>query len=937
MILQQNHPGWTFEFGNEGIHPHPISATERAITEELMYRDIMKTFPNANITDIGGNPNRHVACGRTNIHSCCPTLDGVDAVRRLCYTMHPEAKYCNNKAENCRYRPDVYMSVHSLYYLSRDDILNLLLRSKTSVLYATLHRYDDIYGNDPHGESRYQYVGDGNKLCVSVSVNGNLRPYTHPTMEWLTDSYYDSENSDYAMAWDANQINQTWIFKFIIAKKGMAPSRNPAMTLVTSLNRNDHYGAVQGIASLDDEQSLKPALEVMKLNNKKVQSFGRFMWLSTTTKTEYILIPKTIVQQVALKMVGVSRDKAGLKKCIREMQNAINSSRVSLPIDIKLNCAIYGSSLAFVMHLENEVVSFSRLCLPKHRKLAKALDNVMNFDWMFGLMCCRGMRDPELEPLSVSSYNRDRVSEPCSPYNARKHWPTGLPGYESNKTLKTIRPKATIKNGSTDKQEDRTGQAYPVAIGFSECIPRFPYSSHNNETIGLCNRALMKVPKPDPNAWTELIESTDFNVVDFSCWPSTESDWFDEWNENYPRNQQKRHNTAKELLDRDGLLPADFQRKAFAKREASIKGVENVVDFDPRIIQAATDKYNVALGPWMRVFGKLLAKSWNKNERICYTSGLTGEDLGMWRAQFQEDDVTIIEIDHSRYDAHQGKESIEFEKKFYAAAGAGDYPDVWTALGGGSVTSGYSMHGAKYRVNYTRRSGDANTSCGNSIVNGTTADYVLRKALSLIGKQHLHKHMRMVVLGDDNLIVLPGTMTSDTQSLLRREMMSAYLSLGYEITMKVHTEWHDAEFCSSLFWPVRDGFILGPKIGRRLPKLGWSLSDLKPGEIKGMLLGAHNELHCIPVLRHYAPKCLNYLKYTKKRDHNPKEAKYKTTIVEKHQMTDDTKAFFYERYGLSCDEVEEEFKTALNNATSLTTVVSFSRLIDLMLIDVGEE
>lgn len=197
--------------------------------------------------------------------------------------------------------------------------------------------------------------------------------------------------------------------------------------------------------------------------------------------------------------------------------------------------------------------------------------------------------------------------------------------------------------------------------------------------------------------------------------------------------------------------------------------------------------------------------------------------------------------------------------------------------------------------------------------------------------------MKMVVLGDDNLIVLPGCMDEQTKSALRREMMSLYLSLGYEITMKVHTEWHDAEFCSSLFWPVKDGYILGPKIGRRLPKLGWSLSDLKPGEIKGMLLGAHNELHCIPVLRHYAPKCLGYLKYTKKKDHNPREAKYKITVKEKHQLTDDTKAFFYERYGLSCDEVEEEFKTALNTATSLSTVVSFSRLIDLMLTDVGEE
>ncbi len=934
--LQELFPGWTFNFGNDGVHPHPISATERAITEELMYRDIMRTYPNCSITDIGGNANRHASCQRMNIHCCNPILSGVDALRRHKPSMSKLANVCNNKAQDCEFRPDVYMSVHSLYYLKRSDILSLLLRSRCGVLFATLHRYDDVYGSDPNGESHYQYVASGKDLVVSVQVNGNLAPYVHPTMSWLSDGYFECDG--YAMAWDAKQVNTTWIFKFIVTNTGLQVNPTFDMSLVSSLDRNDHYGSVKGITTFDDEAKLKPALEVMNLTDKKMFSFGKFLWITDImSTTRQILIPKSIVQHVALKMVGVTRDKAGLKMCIKEMKTYLNSSRMSIPISIKLDCAIYGSSLAFILHLRDEVLSFSQLCNSRYRRLSNMLNRAMTFETY--ICCTIPYFEPDhlMTPEAVSKYNTERVSVPSEPFNAKKYWPNGLPGYESTKKLKNIRKKAIIKNHSTETQDFDDKQAYSVAITFSENIPRFPVSSINNETIGLCNRALMVVPKEDEAEWALVHKYTNFQVVvDFDSWPITEDGWFSDWNSLFPKGQQKRHLTAKAHLDQFGLEPKDFLRKSFAKREATLKGVHNIVDFDPRIIQGASDKYNVALAPWMRVFGKLLAAKWNIESRICYTSGLTGEDLGVWRSTFGNDEVTIIEIDHSRYDAHQGKYSVEFETKFYQAAGSDNFPLVKQALDGSRLTSGYTSHGVKYSVPYTRRSGDPNTSCGNSLVNGATADYVLSKVCMELGLK-THNQMRMLVLGDDNLIVLPGRLTSDQKYVMRLRMMQVYLKLGYEITMKIHDEWSQAEFCSSLFWPVSDGFVLGPKIGRRLPKLGWSLSNLKPGEVKGMMLGMNKEFSAIPVVRHYPKHCLKLLKYVKKIDYEDKDAKFKSTIKQNHQMSDDTKLFFYERYGYDLADVEEQFLKCLSQCDTINTCVSFPLLDELMLIDVGEE
>jgi len=327
----------------------------------------------------------------------------------------------------------------------------------------------------------------------------------------------------------------------------------------------------------------------------------------------------------------------------------------------------------------------------------------------------------------------------------------------------------------------------------------------------------------------------------------------------------------------------------------------------------------------MAAFSLMLKTSWNVDEDLCFTSGLNAEELGKWRSQFGSKSVTIIEIDHSRYDAHQGCDSHKCEYDFYCAAGIQDHPDAAFVFNRQSRTIGFTAHGVKYKVPYTRKSGDPNTSCGNSIINGMVTKFVLH-TLNL-------DNNKMLVQGDDNLVVIEQQFSPRKRRELEREIKTIMLSLGFEVKLKITTQWYDCEFCSSLFWPVSDGFVLGPKIGRRLPKMGFSLTRLNKGQVKGMLLGAVKECKFVPILRVYSKYCLKQLKTVKKTSYYDYSYRYKSLVSESHDFNEDTEQFFYDRYGVTVCDMEASLVAVLKDVREFTTMLDWPDLEILLACD----
>jgi len=355
------------------------------------------------------------------------------------------------------------------------------------------------------------------------------------------------------------------------------------------------------------------------------------------------------------------------------MRNLVRPEKMSMPAQMRLDCCIYGAAIAFIYSLKEEIVVFNNLCTPVYKRMYSALNDVMSLEGFGSRFFPCVFQEVN---YTVDAYNADRTSVPGPTFDAKKAWPEGLPGVECDRDLKPIREGAKIRKPGLVPVDDKP-QFHPVCTTFSNYIPVVPYSSATNEVIAVNNRALMEVNNPSSEVWAELLSFADRYIEQFEKIDndSIESDFHD-WNSRFPAARQKAQLEAWESLAQMPLTGDDFVRKSFVKRELTMKGGPDPEHFDPRCIQGNSDRLNVALGPFTHQVSSQLKRLWHLQNKITYTGGLTAEEIGSWRAQFGDEDVTLIEMDESRYDAHQGKNCFKLTNKVMIKCGSKDYGQV---------------------------------------------------------------------------------------------------------------------------------------------------------------------------------------------------------------------------------------------------------------------
>jgi len=777
-----------------------------------------------------------------------------------------------------------------------------------------------MHSVDGCAESLYETFVEGDRILVTMKVKGNFTGYTHDPCHWLNSTYFESGGR--AMCWTGRPIGDSWIITFrevpkpLVGRISVDVDRD--LCLVSSLKRNDHYGGVAGVLSLGDESSFKPMLGLLKLRLREIRSCGPYVWMGMQ-KTRSVLVPKDLIESVAIKLVGMPRDKHTLRICIQKMQLAVRSDALSIPMSMRADCIIYGSSLAFVMFVKEEIESFNRLCTPYYMKLYSRLAGVMNLEhWV---CCCGAVEDDEV--ITVTQYNADRSSATGPVFDAKKAWPLGLPGYESRKPLTKPRPNATIRAQKAVEATTK-GQFHAVCTTFQNYIPLVPYASETNEAVAIANRALMDVPAPEPRVWAELDKFADKYVKRFRPVSCEDPDRdFLEWNSRFPKGRAKNQADAYETLKTDPLCRKDYLRKAFCKRELTMKGGPVPEEFDPRAIQGNSDRLNAAYGPFTYKVSEQLKALWHENHLITYTGGMTAEQIGAWRAQFAQD-VTIVECDESRYDCHQGKQVHDMYGRVEKRCGSDRYPNVEKARQSMRRIEGWTSKGVKYGVDYTMTSGSPTTSTSNSFINGIKTAYIMK----MCG----FPKAKMLVHGDDSLIVIGEVLNDKRKAGFVKKLKEINRKLGFETKVKVSNDWSQVEYCSSLFWPVKGGYVLGPKVGKRLPKIGFTLRELSAGQVKGMLIGLQIECGYIPVLREYAAHQLTLMSSVKKKQYQDLERRHKSLPQTVHETDKATIDFFFARYGVRADVAIAELHKALTG--NLTDCVNYSLLEEFVRVDV---
>jgi hypothetical protein len=927
--LTARHPDWVFKFGNGSLHPHPLGATERAISEQLVVEEITRKYgAGCFIVDIGGNANRHARAGRSNIHSCNPIISAADAVRRHPDNYDQGAAYCNLRTQDCPLIPDVYIAIHSLYYLSKEDILRFVLESKKNRLYAVVHCFTNLYGSfhtvNDVPESTYETFYDGESLNVHMRVHGNHTGYTHSACGWLFETNYYSDGQ-FAMAWTSTPVGDSYIIEFVATIPGLAQETARDMPLCTSLNRADHYGRVDGIRSYGDQAEFAPTLQALSITTGMTISCGPFT-LTTLTSKKHILIPKDLVVHVSNDIIGLERNEKTLAMCVGRMRTALK--KFNVPASMKKDCLTYGSAFAFIHNLDDELAAFNALCTSPMTKLYARLSNALSLG---PLGCCSPTAEVNYENkrqttanMMAKLYSISHTTPPIKgSFDARVAWPKGLPGYESQMPLSTIKAGAHISDYGEPDTKVYAPQLHVNAPIFTPIQAVVPNPSKNNEEKALVNRALVETYEEDPALWNEVHAHAKRLTRHFDEITAPFDSLFKLWVAKFPKAQRSRLETAYVTVKRRGLLTSDLIMKMFVKREVTLKSGESVEDFDPRAIQACTDELNAAYGPFIWACSKRLCAEWCLGERICYTSGMTAEAIGSWRKDFDgSDQLTIIELDESRYDAHQGRGMVRCSQVLKYACGIANYDLPSEVEGRTYLKSGRSRH-FSYRVPGTMTSGKADTSVSNSFGNGVKLDYLLQK----FGFKT--SEYRMLVNGDDSLVVVDKSLSAARTLELQNFLVDENKKLGFKTKCKVRTEWHEVEYCSGLFWPVADGYVLGPKIGRRLPKLGFGITALAPSQVASMVEGMANDLSHIPVLSVYYKACVKLLptlkldKKKKQKEYVDKEAKYKWACAKKHQRTADTDVFFHARYKFSADLCEESLQETLDDLRTMTDCVHY--------------
>jgi hypothetical protein len=178
-----------------------------------------------------------------------------------------------------------------------------------------------------------------------------------------------------------------------------------------------------------------------------------------------------------------------------------------------------------------------------------------------------------------------------------------------------------------------------------------------------------------------------------------------------------------------------------------------------------------------------------------------------------------VEDDVSAWDASLCEEFCEFEakicRKWFHCPLA-----VFELMSANVHTHGKTMHGIKYKVPGTRKSGDPFTSLFNSFWNALMHIYIIHVHNPTIRLRRLLDLVVMLVQGDDNAMSISHTLTMP-------DFNAHMLTFGFKAKCFIRKHPFDLEFCSNRLYKVKQGWTFGPKPGRVLTKFSYFINPPK--------------------------------------------------------------------------------------------------------------
>jgi hypothetical protein len=354
----------------------------------------------------------------------------------------------------------------------------------------------------------------------------------------------------------------------------------------------------------------------------------------------------------------------------------------------------------------------------------------------------------------------------------------------------------------------------------------------------------------------------------------------------------------------------------------------------------------VIFGPWFLGVANTLKKFHNHLHEVFYATSTTSEDLGVWfdrchetggRAMCGDDQISLLideeygvvyaEGDGSRHDAHMHRWFIELKWLVYILI-CGGWQNIPKSIfdvvrAGQEMTIAKARFMIKYWHPYRVRSGDCDTSGGNTVMTDFVAFQI---------KEKFHEQRKLGKTLEE---------TAEAIEIFSRD------SLGYSLKLNLTLDSTRITFLSGLFVPVDGKTFWCPLPGKLLAKIGWTIT--LPGKVSRWqnLAGTLNSFKAykfVPFVRVYLESLMNLIpeRYRltapggsvrdRERLNNPNRfSSHVEGVGTPDEPGHDTWTFFEARYGLSQKD-EAAFQVELDRVTAIPFMLEsyvFSKLVEV--------
>jgi len=496
-----------------------------------------------------------------------------------------------------------------------------------------------------------------------------------------------------------------------------------------------------------------------------------------------------------------------------------------------------------------------------------------------------------------------------------------------------------VKNPIQQVSEDVVKLEDPAllvcGIAFSQKVPfHFKAKSQIVERNMLENRCLLERPEVDVDLYNEMHakferEPIMQRVIGTPCIVD-----YDRWVEHFPSATKRQvMRSALESLLVEPINLNDCVRSIFVKIEKSgfvfPWGMELAA---PRHIVGGKPRYLAATGPFIWAMGNRVKDCFGETDEAYY-GARTAESCGRaLMSQIQAmgglRNVFFLKGDASRMDAHVHSETLKKEYRLAKQMGA---PALCLAAIRLQRAVCYTVGGLRLVIEGRRVTGDARTSVGNTLEMA-----FICWACMMLTLPHIIFGLdwREMLNGDDSVLVVDKRHYSPD---LPDRLNAQALRLGYRMKFELAMYLEDVEFCSRIFWPTADGYVLGAKIGRWLAKAGYMFRSANTmADYRSQMIGHLQDNWFVPLVSDYCRCVIELIPKSNRRyrakGREGREEDYKIHAEKVHEPCTDTFVFAHLRYGLTRAHIEE-FRACLREVHTLPVMLHLEWLDDIMEVD----